>query len=250
MHTRAFVLGSAAALLAAGLLAPLRTEGAAGPLSAREAADRGRTKVVVLKTERAAGPGSATGFLAAPGVVLTAAHALADAGRVTGWLNGVAYGAETMGTHAEYDLAALRLRTGDLLLKPIALAPTSLDLRAGDELVILAGPSQPPGARGDPADRALIPARFHQRVLVRGVDGKLDLMLALDARIRKGDSGSPLIRARDGSVVGIVVSREQADLDGVSLTAYAVPVEVVHPWLAQLQRARDEFYLFGLPPRR
>jgi hypothetical protein len=87
-------------------------------------------------------------------------------------------------------------------------------------------------------------------VLVRATDGKLDLMLGLHARIQRGDSGSPVVRAKDGTVVGVVVSREPPDLDGVSLTAYAVPVEAVHPWLETVrkrerERAR-EFYLFGV----
>jgi S1-C subfamily serine protease len=73
-------------------------------------------------------------------------------------------------------------------------------------------------------------------------------MLTLDANVERGDSGSPVIRVRDGAVVGVLSSRELPGEDGVSRTAYAVPVETVTPWLDGVTKpaADDDFYLFRL----
>ncbi len=79
-------------------------------------------------------------------------------------------------------------------------------------------------------------------------------MLALEASVERGDSGSPVVRVRDGRVVGVLSSRRLPDETGVSRVAYAVPAEVVHPWLdaaaRRLTPARDEdFYLSDIQRR-
>ncbi|HEU4751498.1 MAG TPA: serine protease, partial [Armatimonadota bacterium] len=215
---------------------------------AREAGDRARTKIVILKTARARANTAATGFLAAPRLVITAGHAIAGAVSVTGWVNGVGYPAQTAGVDADRDLAALRLSAPELELKPVVLARSSQALQENEELVIPTGPSQGPEARGDPAERLLLPARFVGRRYARNAAGKVDLVLTLQAHIRRGDSGSPVIRARDGTVVGVVTSRQLPDENDVSYHAYAVPVEGVRAWLEALPNARpaprEEFYLF------
>lgn len=217
-----------------------------GPSSrAREAADRSRNKIVILKTARQETSGSATGFLARPGLTVTAGHAVSAATSITAWLNGVSYRAGVVASHPDYDLAMLRLRAPELQLKPVELAATSAEIKPDEELVVLAGPSQGPRAMGEPNERVLIPARFRARGPVRDPGGKLETMLTLDASVERGDSGSPVLRARDGAVVGVLSSRELPDAEGVSHTAYAVPVEVLRTWLDQVAPADDdEFYLF------
>ena len=232
--------------------------GSGVPLPARqeaweEAADRARTKVIVLKTARASGRASATGFLARPGLVLTAGHVVAEGGTITAWVNGVAYRAEVQAVHPEYDLAALRLRAPELLLKPLELAQSSATLADNEELIILAGPSQPAGARGDPSARVPIRAAFLRRVSLRDPRGRLGVMLVMQASVRRGDSGSPVIRVKDGSVVGMLSSRQLPDAQGISHSAYAVPIDAVHAWLdappSARPRGEEDFYLFRLKKR-
>lgn len=237
------------ALLPLGVALAFSTAGAdSGPsLQAREAADRSRTKIVILKTARATSRSSATGFLARPGLTVTAGHAVSPTATITAWLNGVSYRAGLVATHPDYDLAVLRLRAPELQLKPVALATGSAELKPGDELVVLAGPSQAPRATGEPNDRVLISARFRTRGPVRDPGGKVGQMLTLDASVERGDSGSPVLRARDGAVVGVLSSRELPDAEGISRTAYAVPVEALTSWLDHVSGPAvpdDEFYLF------
>jgi len=244
MRTRAGFLGYVLWLAAATSLPGLSQEAEPLPVPpARrldEAVDRARTKVVVLKTVAGTTRGAATGFLARPRLVVTAGHAVGAASRVTAWVNGVSYGADLLVSYPDYDLAVLGLRATGLLLKPAELAQTSAELEEGEPLVILSGPSQPAGATGDPAERLAIPAHFRQRVWLRLPNGKQGLMLKMDGSVQRGDSGSPVLRARDGQVVGVLSSRQLPDGSGVSHAAYAIPVEAAHSWLVAATRRLEE----------
>lgn len=213
---------------------------------ATEAADRARTKIVVLKTSRGQVRGAATAFLVRPGLAVTAGHAVEGVTSIVAWLNGVPYRAEVAARHPAHDLAILRLATPRLTLKPLTLAPSSDALRQDEELVILAGPSQGPRAMGDPAERVAIPAAFSRRLRQTDPSGREDTVLSLKAGIRRGDSGSPVLRVSDGAVVGVISARELPDAAGVSRFAYAVPVERVHAWLDEVAAREDQgesFYL-------
>lgn len=252
---RIFIVRSlaAGALLAASALAvPAQQPAPAAPRSEREITDRARTKVVVLKMRK---PGelssSATGFVVAPRVVVTTSHAVVDSGAITVWLNGVSYAASVLSTQPEHDLALLSLRAPDLYLKPIELADNTDNLAAGSPLVIVAGPSQPRDAHGEPEDRVALPAKFGRRAVLRTPAGGVDTLLALSASVERGDSGSPVLRMSDGKVVGVLSSRELPADDGISHTAYAIPVETLKPWLDRTltspRPSTEEFYLFRGP---
>lgn len=245
MRTQVFLLTYAVSVLLPAAL----SSRAAGPddrQRARDAADRVRTKVVVLKTARAGGGGAATGFLARPGLVLTVGHAVAEATSITAWVNGVSYHAAVAASHPELDLAALSLRAPGLLLKPVELS-AARDLAEGEALVILAGPSQAARATGDPAGRVVIPAAFRRPMTVRAPNGRLCRMLAMDARVERGDSGSPVVRVRDGTVLGMLTSRDLPATDGASHIAYALPLDSARAWLdATVPAAGEEFYLSTL----
>lgn len=245
---RCFLAGGFAALvLAFGWPA---ASGASLSARAGEVVDRARTKVVVLKTRRPRAVGSGTGFLARPNLVITASHVVTGKASVTAWLNGVAYPAALIENHPQEDLALLRLRAPELQLKPAELADTSEGLPPDAELVILAGPSQGPQADGDPRSRLPIPAAFSRRLPLTDPTGRRTIMLSMRASVRRGDSGSPVLRVSDGRVVGVLSSRQLPDAGGVSHFAYAVPVEAIHAWLdAALDReeeARGDFYLLRL----
>jgi S1-C subfamily serine protease len=171
--------------------------------------------------------------------------------RATAWLNGVSYNTGLLGLHPDHDFAALELRAPSLLLKPLDLAETSTDLRSGEALVILAGASRVGRGTGDPTQRVALPAVYQGRVTLRLSNGKPGPLLKMDASVERGDSGSPIIRVRDGRVVGVLSSRELPDANGVSHTAFAAPVETLQTWLADLPSAVEtrpsggveEFYL-------
>jgi len=246
MRSQVYLLAALPALLlAAG--APAQESA-----TAAEAADRVRTKVIILKTSPSGSRGAANGYLVRPGLLLTAAHAVAQAGGITAWVNGVAYPARFVAAHPDYDLAVLEFEPGRLLLKPVDLARTSEHLAADEPLVILTGPAQPAQARGDPADRVALPAAYHQRVLLRDASGHFGPMLKLTATVRKGDSGSPVVRVRDGTIVGTLCSRQAPDASGVSRYAFAAPIEAVHAWLESVAPKRPEvpeaaeFYLLRI----
>ncbi len=213
----------------------------------REAVDRVRTKVVVVKTGRGNLHGFGTGFLARPGLVVTAGHVVDEVASVAAWVNGVGYRADVLETHMDHDLAILGLRAPNLLLKPVELARDSASLRDREALVVVAGAALPPSAEGDPAERIGLPAGFKRRVRLRDPAGRLDTLLELETQVERGDSGSPVVRLRDAAVVGVLSSRQVPGVDGISRAAYAVPVEVLHGWLDAAERKsgrKSEFYLF------
>lgn len=236
--------------LAAAALVTAGPAGSAGSsMALREAVDRVRTKVIVLKTARGNFRGFGTGFLARPGLVVTAGHVVDEVSAVTAWVNGVGYRADVLETHRNHDLAILGLRAPNLLLKPVELARATVGLREREPLVVVAGPAQSPAAMGDPTGRVGLPAGFTRRVRLRDPAGRLDTLLELAAEVEPGDSGSPVVRVRDASVVGVLSSRRTPGGDGISRAAYAVPAEVLHNWLDSAeQRAgrKNDFYLFRM----
>ena len=211
-----------------------------------DAADRVRTKVVILKISRENRVSSATGFVARPGLVLTAAHAVKEPGRIVVWVNGVKYAGRLLGAHPDHDLAALSLSAPELQLKPVELLAGTDVLQKDEPLIVLAGPSQGANVNGDPVNRVIIPARFRNRVRLRMPTGGVGPMLEMDGSVEKGDSGSPVIRVKDARVVGVLSSRELPDEAGVSRICYAVPVEAIQTWLNGMKQPvnhDEDFYL-------
>lgn len=221
-----------------------------------DAAERIRTKVVVVRTAQADHHGYATGFLAAPGLVLTSAPAVKGLTSAVAWINGVAYSATVAAVHPSSDVALLRLRAPELLLKPAVLAESTRGLSPEEELVVVTGPTQPASTDTEPMARRVRAVRFSSEITQRNAQGKPGPVLLLRGSTERGDSGSPVIRVRDGAVVGIVIGRELADSQGVSRAAYAVPADALSSWLADFSHAtvdtpsaaapKDDFYLSRL----
>lgn len=247
MRMRISKLALALCLLALSLSAAWsQTDSTPTKRSEQDAADRIRTKVVILKISRDNKVSSATGFLARPGLVLTAAHAVRDPGRIVVWVNGVKYAGRLLDLHRDHDLAALSLSAPELQLKPVELSAATEVLQKDEPLIVLAGPSQGANVNGDPVNRVIIPARFRNRVRLRMPSGSVGPMLEMDGSVEKGDSGSPVIRVKDARVVGILSSRELPDEAGVSRICYAVPVEAIQTWLDGLKQPvsdDEDFYL-------
>jgi len=216
------------------------------------AAELARAKVVVLKSrqpQRFGRRGSAMAFMAAPGLALTAAHAMHPDRETTAWLNGAAYSTRALAMNRSLDVAVIRIGAGRLLLKPIPLAADSHTLALGEQLLIVTGPAQGTNAHGEPSRRRLLPAIYRGRRLQKTVTGKREYHLYLGAQVIPGDSGSPVVRVRDGKVVGILVSRTLPDDGGPSMTAYAAPIEWAFPLLKKARKSArqatpdSEFYL-------
>ena len=70
---------------------------------------------------------------------------------------------------------------------------------------------------------------------LRWPNGLSDFDLRLQAAAIPGDSGSPVLRLRDGAVVGILRGRTNPDASGRSDTAWAVPIEAAHALLARVR---------------
>jgi S1-C subfamily serine protease len=214
---------------------------------ARELSERARTKVLILRAGAGTAVGAATGFLIGPGIVLTVGHAVAGMSGIRAWVNGVAYRASVLAEHPAHDIAILSLRAPELLVKPLELSRGSRDLVELEKLIVLSSDAHLLRGKGDPSERVTILATFRQHVRLRDPSGRVGPMLALNASVEHGDSGSPVLRLKDGAVVGVLSSRATPGEDGVSRSAYAVPVEAVHLWMdaaRQLRRPDEQFYLF------
>ncbi len=146
-----------------------------------------------------------SGFVAAKGLVVTNAHVVAGEAVTDLVVGHAAYRATPVLFDPDFDLAVLR--TNAPLGPPLSLSP-SLAAR-GVEGAILGYPEDgpltvlPAGVSGDlVAEGRNI---YGQGLVVRTV-------LEVDAAVRPGNSGGPMIGS-DGSVVGVVFSRSTVDPD-------------------------------------
>ena len=165
-----------------------------------------------------------SGFVAAPGLVMTNAHVVAGTGSVTVESGGTELDAEVVVYDSSVDIAVLRVNGLDAPVLPFAEARA----RTGDDAIVLGYPGNGP-YRPDAA-------RIRERVTLRGPDIYREQTVErevyiLRGAVREGNSGGPLI-SPDGQVVGVVFG---AAMDAAD-TGYALTVEQVLP---QLQAAVD-----------
>jgi S1-C subfamily serine protease len=162
-----------------------------------------------------------SGFVAAPGLVVTNAHVVA----------GIAHPAveDSSGVHQttvvlfdpSYDLAVLRVP--DLTERPLALAPD--DVSRGATGAVLGYPGGGPFTVVPAGVMADFSAEgrdiYGQGLTVRDV-------YELQAVVRPGNSGGPLVEP-DGQVIGVVFSRSTTNGDiGYALTSPGVLSRVQH----------------------
>lgn len=143
-------------------------------------------------------PTSASGFVARPGVVVTVAHAVADADEVTIIDDHGTWAVAAWSVDAGADVASLH-------------AP---DVAAGSPARLAPGQPGPVEVR---AAKGSVAARIERTVVLRGadIDGVGDHRrpgLQLTAAIDEGDSGAAVID-EDGHVVGMVVARSRRQRD-------------------------------------
>lgn len=168
-----------------------------------------------------------SGFVAAPGLVMTNAHVVAGTDRVTVLSGGEELSADVVVYDSGVDVAVLRVPELEAPVLPFS------DQRArnGDNAIVLGYP-------GNGSYRADA-ARVRERVTLRGPDiyraqtVEREVYI-LRGTVREGNSGGPLITPQ-GEVVGVVFGAAM-DADD---TGYALTVEQVLPQLMAAVDATD-----------
>lgn len=165
-----------------------------------------------------------SGFVAAPGLVMTNAHVVAGTESVRVLAGGEEHSADVVSYDPGVDIAVLRVPG----LEAPVLQFADERARTGDDGIVLGYPGNGP-YRPDAA-------RVRERVTLRGPDIYREQTVErevyiLRGQVREGNSGGPLVTP-DGQVVGVVFG---AAMDAPE-TGYALTVDQVLP---QLQAAVD-----------
>jgi len=198
--------------------------------------ERVRTKVVLIDVQVGRGGRAGTGFFAAPGQVLTSEHVIHNADRIIVWANNVPYRAQVLRHESELDLALLGLPESALLIKPLPLALT--DSTTPGEPVLIVGTHPAPTTRT--VRQSLITGEFRGPSQFEWPPRIFTRSLELSATVEPGDSGSPVIRVRDGAVIGVVRARETPTENGLSLRAWAVPIDMAFGLLGRVEERKHQ----------
>jgi S1-C subfamily serine protease len=170
---------------------------------------------------------SGTGFVIAPGYLVTNAHVVAGAGGIVVQTSGGSLAATPVLVDLALDIAVLR--APQLGASPLAFAGT--EPRRG----ALAATFGYPGGGNAVVEPATVAATYSANGLdVTGRERVTRRILELRSHVEPGDSGGPLLLA-DGSVGGVVFAESRADPS----VGYALsPLEVharVEPALARTE---------------
>lgn len=198
--------------------------------------ERVRTKVVLIDVQVGRGGRAGTGFFSAPGQVLTSEHVIRGADRIIVWANGTAYPAEVLRAESELDLAVLRLPNAPLLIKPLPLA--EMNTTSPGEPVLIVGTHPAPTTRS--VRQSLISGEFRGPSWFEWPPRNFTRALELSATVEPGDSGSPVIRVRDGAVIGVVRARETPSDSGISVRAWAVPIDMAFDLMGRVSQRKHQ----------
>jgi putative serine protease PepD len=179
--------------------------------------------VVDIETEGGRAVGEGTGIVfASDGFILTNAHVVSGASRVTVTAGQRALPARLVGTDEAHDVAVLRVETGDGAGLTVAELGRSADVAVGDDVVAIGNAL---GLRGDPSvTRGIVSA------LGRSI-GPLTGMIQTDAAINPGNSGGPLVNSR-GQVIGL--NTAVANGDRAQNIGFAIPIDTARTIAARL----------------
>jgi S1-C subfamily serine protease len=162
-----------------------------------------------------------SGFVVAPGRIMTNAHVVAGSNRVRVLLVG-------RGAPLEATVVFLDPRTDVAVLAVKGLDAPALTFDAtavrGDDAVVAGFPQDGPLAAGPARIRSVLVAVGHD---IYGEPGARREVYSLRASVREGNSGGPLL-APDGKVLGVVFA---ASVDNPQ-TGYALTAKAVKPALA------------------
>lgn len=165
-----------------------------------------------------------TGWVVDDGLVVTNAHVVAGAERVTVTGRSGRVPAEVVAFDPDRDLAVLAARL------PGSASPLPLggELGHGDSAVVAGYPGGGPYQVGAARVRGSVTARGDD---IYGTSGVTRELYALRADVRPGNSGGPLLTP-DGEVAGVIFARSMDD----SNTAYALTLDELRPVLAQARQ--------------
>lgn len=165
---------------------------------------------------------SGSGWVVAPGRVITNAHVVAGSVAVSvevgGW-SGNGHGASVVGFDADLDLAVLAVPT----LDAPALARASEQLVAGADAVAAGYPWGGPYTLSETRVRGVV---VENGADIYGSDGIAREVYAVRGTVRPGNSGGPLL-SEDGQVVGTVFAMSLVDPE----TGYALTDAATAAWL-------------------
>jgi len=204
---------------------------------------------------RNAGIGS--GFvIRADGVVVTNAHVIAGASRVSvAMRDGTRYDAEVVGLDESNDLAVVRIKAKGL---PVAPLGRSSDLIVGEWTIAIGNPFGFVLGNNEPSVSVGVVSAVGRNLAGRGEGGGAYIdLIQTDAAINPGNSGGPLVNA-SGEVIGVNSSIYTPTGGSVGL-GFAIPIDrtkrivedllehgaVRQPWVGirlqtpQVQSARD-----------
>jgi S1-C subfamily serine protease len=185
------------------------------------------------RQERLRGQGS--GFIIdKSGIVLTNAHVVDKADRVTVTLNdGRTFPGEVQGTDEVTDLAVVKINTKELNL-PTATLGDSDAVKVGDWAIAVGNPL----GFDNTVTLGIISTLKRSSAAVGIPDKRLDF-IQTDAAINPGNSGGPLLNSR-GEVIGINTAI-RADAMGIG---FAIPIDKAKAIYAQLAKGEQVSHPF------
>ena len=204
------------------------------------AVDRVAPAVVTVQTERVqriandifdvffgarerAVPGLGSGFIVrADGVIVTNAHVVAGANRISVALrDGSSYPARLMGIDETNDLAVIKIEARDL---PVVSLGTSKELLIGEWAVAIGNPFGFVLGNTEPSVTAGVVSAVGRNLAANPQGGGVYVdMIQTDASINPGNSGGPLVNAL-GEVIGVntVIFSPTGGSIGVG---FAIPID-------------------------
>jgi putative serine protease PepD len=158
------------------------------------------------------GEGAGTGVVVGNGLILTNAHVVEGASRVSVSTpaNAKALTATVVGADEGNDVALLKVENATGL--PAAELGRSADVKVGDDVVAIGNAL---GLRGDPTVTRGIVSALNRRV------DELTGMMQTDAAINPGNSGGPLVNSA-GQVIGINTA---VAAGGAQNIGFAIPID-------------------------
>jgi putative serine protease PepD len=219
--------------------AALRAVPGAAPADARSRTIRAvyaaaSPSVVSVRVRDGAGAASGTGFLVAPGTIVTNAHVVdgADTAQVRLDDRGRVIDADIVGSDPSSDLAVLRVDRGDTSgLRPLALADSD-SVQVGDLAIAIGYPL----GLDRTATAGIVSGLGRSIEAPNGFS--IDEVIQTDAPINPGNSGGPLLDAA-GRVIGVNSQIATTGGGGGSVgIGFAVPSETVSRVVPRLQRGQ------------
>jgi S1-C subfamily serine protease len=204
-------------------------------------ADRLTPAIVNINTTVGSGRAAGTGMILTPdGLILSNNHVIADSStvKVTIGGRGDALDAEVIGYSVTEDVALLQI-TDDVSNLPTVTIGDADTVRVGDPIVAIGNAL---GRGGVPPARAGKVTALDQDVTASGGGRQETLhnMIQVDAAIRPGDSGGPLID-RDGRVIGMntAAAGGQFRIQSGTNAAFAIRINHAMDIVDQIRRGEE-----------